>query len=117
MNIREFAEQHRFKTVRDECDDVIVPGRFGHVYEYSAELLGACVISRDRRGDPKPPSPYRWNRAREAFVKAGMTITQSGDAEGCAIFSAKDEKQIRVAVQQLGIRPKRQMSPERRRAL
>lgn len=113
MTLAEFAEKHRLKVRRDESNDVIVPGRFGHLYEYSADRFGACIALEGK----KAPKTYRWNRARDAFVAAGMKIVQRGDAEGCATFSPHDEKQVKLAIQHLGIRTKRQISPERRDAL
>jgi hypothetical protein len=113
MSLAEFAGKQRLKVRRDECNDVIVPGRFGHLYEYSADQFGACIVTESR----KTPRVYRWNRARDAFAASGMKIVQSGDAEGCATFSPHNEKHVELILQHLGIRTKRQISPERRKAL
>ena len=51
MNITEFAEGHRLKTQRDECGDVIVPGKSGHIYgiprvrhDVYAQLAGSVFV-------------------------------------------------------------------------
>jgi hypothetical protein len=32
--IVEFADEHRLKVGKDDCGDAIIPGKYGHVYEY-----------------------------------------------------------------------------------
>jgi hypothetical protein len=41
---------------------------------------------------------YRWNRARAAFIAAGMEITQNGDYEGCATFDPGNATQVKEAI-------------------
>ena len=42
--IETFAEQHRLKVTRDECNDQIIQGRRGHLYFDGAEL---CLMILD----------------------------------------------------------------------
>jgi hypothetical protein len=60
---------------------------------------------------------YRWNRARAAFIAAGMKITQNGDHEGCAVFDPENGEQAKTAMLHAKVRTRRQVSPERREAM
>ena len=42
--IETFAEQHRLKVTRDECNDQIIQGRRGHLYFDEGEL---CLMILD----------------------------------------------------------------------
>jgi hypothetical protein len=78
MKITEFAESHGLKTQRDECGDVIVPGKSGHIYEYSDSELGVIFVSPVNHH----PRMVFWKRMSASCVLAGMTRRQQGDAEG-----------------------------------
>jgi hypothetical protein len=51
--IEQFAETHRLRVRRDECDDRIIQGRRGHLYFDGQEL---CLMAIDRR----PALRSRW---------------------------------------------------------
>jgi hypothetical protein len=51
--IETFAEQHRLKVTRDECNDQITQGRRGHLYFDGFEL---CLMVLDG----KPSIPSKW---------------------------------------------------------
>ena len=54
-----FAEQHRLRVTRDECNDQVIQGRRGHLYFDSAEL---CLMVLD--GTPAIRS--KWKSGRPA---------------------------------------------------
>lgn len=43
MNVRQYAELTKTRWRLDACGDPCVFGKFGHVFEYSDELLGAFL--------------------------------------------------------------------------
>ena len=110
MMITNFAEQNRLKMKKDECGDAIIAGKYGHLYQYSSDKLGVCIMSSSG-------SAYRWNRTRAAFTAAGMNITQNGDHEGCATFDPKNAMQAKTAMLHAKVRPRRKVKPERREAM
>lgn len=106
--IQRFADKHRLKTrvgVDDGCK--IIPGKYGHIYEYDDYLLGVMVM-RD------PPRKRYWGCLRLALLKAGFALLQDGDGEGAAVFDPQNPKQAKAAIRAAGIKRKRQMSPAQR---
>jgi hypothetical protein len=73
------------KVRRDESNDVIVPGWFGYLHEYSADPLGVCIVLEGK----KAPRAYQWNRARDAFVAAGMKISKLATLRDVRPFAAR----------------------------
>ena len=110
MTLVDFAEKQRMKVKKDECGDGIICGKYGHIFEYGSGRLGVCIMSATG-------TAHRWKRAREAFIAAGMQITQNGDTEGCAVFDPADQKQVTAAVQHTKVRPRKQVSPECRKVM
>ena len=51
MTIQSFADRHRLKTSRDECGDLIVRGKRGHLYSDGGEI---CAMWTD--APPMKPS-------------------------------------------------------------
>jgi len=110
MILATFAENNRLKVQKDDCGDAILPGKYGHIYEYGSGKLGVCIMCHSG-------SAYRWNRTRAAFTAAGMDITQNGDHEGCARFDPENATQAEIAMLHAKVRTRRRVSPERREAM
>jgi len=108
--INTFAEKNRLKVKKDDCGEAIIPGKYGHIYEYGSGKLGVCIMSNSGNA-------FRWNRTRAAFTAAGMDITQNGDHEGCATFDPENATQAKTAMLRAKVRTRRQVSPERREAM
>jgi hypothetical protein len=110
MTIQAFATDHRLKVTKDTCDDPAIMGRIGqsNIYEYSADELGVMFITDGK----KEPRTQTWNKFKAACLGAGMTIHQSGDAEGAFSFDPTNKTQARVAIKGIKARVKRQMTPE-----
>jgi hypothetical protein len=103
MDIKQFAEKYKVKTKRDGCDDTIIAGKHGHVYEgFDSGRLGVCFMF----GTPK-----KWNRVRKSVEAAGMKVTQNAHTEGCATFDPANTTQARLAVKLSGIKTRRIASP------
>ena len=110
MILTTFAENNRLKVQKDDCGDAIIPGKYGHIYEYGSGRLGVCIMSHSG-------SACRWNRTRAAFIVAGMDITQNCDQEGCATFDPGNAEQAKIAMLHAKVRARRRVSPERREAM
>ena len=108
--INTFAENNRLKVEKDDCGDAIIPGKYGHIYEYGSGKLGVCIMSNSGNA-------FRWNRARAAFIASGIDVTQNGDTEGCATFDPENATRARIAMLHAKVRRRRQVSPARREAM
>jgi hypothetical protein len=110
MTITEFATKHRIKVTKDECDDPVIVGRMDHsnIYEYSDTELGVVFCTDGQ----KPPRTQIYNTFKAACLKAGMTLRQSGDAEGAFSFNPANPEQSKVAIKGIRARFKRKMTPE-----
>jgi len=111
--IRTFAQQHRLRTFRDTDGTTVIRGQAGcHLYEYNDSELGLMILS-----DAKDARPRRWTGIRKKCLAAGMTIRQDAEDEGALSFNPANRQQARLAIKVTGVRPKRQLSPERRAKL
>ncbi|MGC2182301.1 MAG: hypothetical protein WA637_03365 [Terriglobales bacterium] len=106
-----FAAKHNLRVQRDDCNDPVILGKLGHLYEYDSTELALMILPSGRT-----PRPRLWNSKRERCMAAGMTLRQNGDAEGALSFNPEDKALAKLAIRMAGARPKRQMSPERRKA-
>jgi hypothetical protein len=106
-----FAAKYNLRVQCDECNDPIILGKHGHLYEYSPTEVGLMILPLG--GNPRP---RLWNSTREKCIAAGMTLRQNGDAEGALSFDPANQGQAKLAIRVAGARPKRQLSNERRQA-
>src|SRR5271157_415044 len=106
--IERFASRNRLKTRVDVEDGTkIIPGKYGHVYEFGDGRLGVMVM-------PDPPRRQYWGFIRTVLLKLGFVVLQNGDGEGAATFNANNPEQAKAAVRAARIKRKRQISPEQR---
>lgn len=113
MTLANFAEKNRLKVMRDDLGDTIIPGKQGHVYEYSATELGVMFMPPRTQAEPWGRwCPKTWGNFKRAAVAAGMTARQNGDSEGCLSFDPKNNEQAKLAIKIAKVRPKRQPTPE-----
>jgi hypothetical protein len=98
--IETFAEQHRLRLTRDECNDQIIQGRRGHLYFDGAEL---CLMVLDG----KPANRSKW----EALGGKLWMGDISENAQDVKITGIQLEN-ARQAIRMCRIRQKRILSPE-----
>lgn len=104
MHIKQFAERHRLKLVRDKSDDTpVIIGKGGQIYEYSEAELGVMFITPVS----KPTRTHFWRKMSAQCVASGMSMRQCGDAEGTLSFDALNPEHFRLAMKLAGVRPKR----------
>jgi len=105
--IQAFAIRHRLKGRVDEDGTWIIPGKYGHIFEFDTGQLAVMVI-------PDPPRKNYWTFSRTKLLKAGFVLLQNGDSEGSAMFSTDDAEQGKLAIQVSGVKRKRRVSPQQR---
>ena len=108
--IKQFAQDHRLKTVTDECGESVIRGKTGHVYQYSDSLLAVMFL-------PPVHRPRLWGNWKRAAEGLCMALVQNGDSEGCLTFDHDNKEQVRLALRIGKIRQRKQLSPERKEQL
>jgi hypothetical protein len=95
-----FAEQHRLRVTRDECNDQVIQGRRGHLYFDSAEL---CLMVLDG----KPSIPSKWKALGGKLWMGDKTEgVQDVKITGIPLENA------RLAIRMCRIRQRRILKPE-----
>jgi len=108
MDMREFASKLRLKSMRDECGDVIIPGKYGQIYEWDPGSFGCLVMTKSTRP---------WNATRRKLMAAGFRAIQNGDAEGTLLFNPQDLGQAGLAIKAVGAKRKRNLTEAQKAAL
>jgi hypothetical protein len=103
--IQGFATKQRLKTRVDDDGTRIIPGKYGHIFEYDTGQLAVMVI-------PDPPRKNYWTFSRTKLLETGFVLLQNGDSEGSALFSPDDAEQAKLAIQVSGLKRKRTISPQ-----
>lgn len=104
--LQQFATLHHLRVRHDECRDLIIPGRNGHIFD-NGDTLGVCLM---------PGTKMRWTYAKRKLIAAGFVLHQDGDDEGTLTFDRADRDQARAAIKAAGARSKRDLSPAQRAA-
>ena len=102
--LQRFASTARVKTRMDADGTLIVPGKFGNIYQYDEGRLAVMVI-------PVRVRKNYWGITRNRLVDLGCVVTQNGDCEGAAAFNPQNQEQAKAAIRAAGISRKRQLSP------
>jgi hypothetical protein len=106
--IKQFAETYRVLTRRDDCGELIVPGRMGHVYEHGPGRFGVYVECATKRA---------WSSAKRTLTAAGFTVRQNGDTEDTALFDPASGQQARLALATAKVRKRPVTTPAQRQAI
>jgi hypothetical protein len=101
MDIQTFAEKYRLRTRRDECGEIIIPGKLGQIYDCGTGRFGALFMPSGK------PRPRLWGSVRRKLMAAGFQLLQNGDAGGSLLFDPSDATQTALAIRAVGARRKR----------
>jgi hypothetical protein len=109
------ASTRRLRARKDECGELITPGKYGHIFDYAdGERFGILL-------EDKPQTePSRANsllaRRRKALA-AGFRMTQSGDCESVLLFDPQNEQQVRLSIALVQARHRKTLSPDHKAKL
>ena len=83
LDLKSYAETFRVPLVPDECDELIIPGHYGHIYAHSATQLGWCLTNT------------KTARLKHAvirrYVQTGRAVLHGeGDTEAIILFDPGD---------------------------
>lgn len=102
--IKQFASEHGLRLEKDECRDLVIPAKLGHIYEHGAGLFGVVFSESTQYSN-------RILRARRPQVlKAGLTLHQAGDAESIFLFDPTNAAQAQAVIRAVGARKKRRQT-------
>ena len=108
--IERFAQKHKLKTTRDECGEVIIRGKRGHLHVDGGEL---CAMWTDA-----PPMK------RSRLAELGGTVWQGDISRGDKGRRVQDAwvrgirpEAYKLAIRLVGAKQRRVMSPAQRAAL
>jgi hypothetical protein len=110
MTIEQFAKEHNLKTSRDECGDVIIRGRLGHLYVDDGVL---CAMWTDARPMNRSRLAALGGRLWPGDSSRGANGRQVQDAW---VRGIKPEA-YRLAIALVGAKQRRIMSPAQRAVL
>jgi hypothetical protein len=105
-----FAEQHRLKVTRDECDDQIIQGRRGHLYFDGAEL---CLMVLDG----KPAHRSKWKALGGKLWMGDISKNARGVRVQDVKITSIPLENARPAIRMCQIKPTRTMTDAQKAAL
>jgi len=109
----DFANRCRLRTKRDSGGDPVVQGKFGHLYEHGASVVGMVL---EDYGDARSRGRSLLARRRRALA-AGMQLHQAGDVESILLFELGNAAQEKLALVLVGAKRRRIPSPAQSDAL
>jgi hypothetical protein len=104
---RRFAERWRLRVQRQSDNELVVVGRFGHIYKHGPEpnIFGLVL---EAPADSTRMDKTLLSRKRRA-LQAGFRVHLEGDVEAILLFDAGDPAQAKLAIKLVGARQKRQV--------
>lgn len=105
MTLQTFAQQHRLKISRDECNDEIIKGRRGHLYVDGAEL---CLMVTDG----KPASRSSWTAIGGKLWLGDISPNAKGQRVQDVRVTGIPLENAGAAIRMVRARPKRVLSSE-----
>lgn len=107
MNIQIFAALNGLKVVKDQCDEEIILGRIGHIFDHGSGMYG--IVLEDT---PFGPSRARLLLSqRKAALQGGFKMIQEGACESTLLFNPTDPNQAKLAIRLVKAARKRSVRP------
>ena len=108
---------YKFKLSKED-DEYIAKGKLGQLYEFGDfEMPDGSVVSMIGAMFMPTTEQNGWTARRKTLLAAGGVLKQNGDKEGVVLVPVKDGKLVRLAARLMGVRTKREMSPEKKAEL
>jgi len=102
--LEQFACQHRLRLTKDECGDLMVCAKLGHIYEHGPDVLGVVFSESDRYSNKILLA------RRRQLLNAGLKLHQAGDAESILLFDPANTAQAQAVIHAAGARKKRRQT-------
>lgn len=102
VHLQQIATDYRLRVSRDECSEVIIRGRTGHIYAYDDSVLAVLLFLSNNRA---------WTYVRRKLVAAGFRLLQDCDTEGTATFDPQNPEQANLAIKVTRVKRRRRVSP------
>lgn len=102
--IKQFASDYSLRLEKDECRDLVIPAKLGHIYGHGGGLFGV-VLSESARYSNKVLLARR-----RQLLKAGLKLHQAGDAESILLFDPASTAQAQAVIHAAGARKKRRQT-------
>ena len=106
--IEEFAKQFRLRVRRDECNDQVIQGRWGHLY-FDGDML--CLMALDR----KPAKRSKWEGLGDEFWTGDISLDDHG--KRCQDVKVTGITNPKAAIKMAGVKTIRVCSEARRAVL
>ena len=94
--LEQFASEHKLRLRKDECWDLMVSAKLGHIYEHGPGVLGVVLSESDRYSNKILLA------RRRQLVKAGLTLHQVGDAKSILLFDPTNTIQAKAVIRAVG---------------
>lgn len=102
--LEQFACEHKLRLRKDECGDMMIPAKLGHIYEHGAGLFGVVLF------ESAEVSNKILLARRRQLLKAGLKLHQAGDAESILLFDPASTAQAQVVIHAAGAQKKRRQT-------
>ena len=108
MSLKALSEVYRFAVRRDECNDLIAPGRYGHIYQ-DRDRVCFCFTEENARGKVTPHKKAALKRLLD-FCRLDV------ECEAEAIWSCPrpSPAQVRTLMKAAGVKRRRTLSEDQR---
>jgi hypothetical protein len=108
--IQQFAEKHNLKTSRDECGDLIIRGKRGHLYFDDSQVCAMWI-------DAPPIMRSRLEQLGGQGWQGEISRGASGRRVQDAWVHGIPPEAYKLAIRLVGAKPRRVMSPAQQEAL
>jgi hypothetical protein len=102
--LEQFACEHELRLRKDECGDLMISAKLGHIYEHGPAVLGVVFSESDQY------SNKILRARRRQLVKAGLILHRVGDAESILLFDPTNAVQAEAVICGVGASRKRRQS-------
>ena len=108
MSLKALSEVYRFNVRRDDCNDLIAPGRYGHIYQ-DRDRVCLCFTEEGSRG--------RVTAHKKAALKRLLSwcrLDLECEAEAIWSCSRPSPAEFRLLMKAAGVKRRRTISEDQR---
>ena len=110
MEIKAFADKYRVRVRKDECGEMIIPGKRGHVYVHSYPGTGVYGAIYER--DTPTAKGFGIKPLLTLVLEGSLTLKGEGDIEAIFLFDPERLDVVEVLLKVLRVSRRRIPSPE-----